>query len=376
MLRWGIVELSERIRSVLVKLVEELKLQESISGIGLFGSWSRSDAVRHSDVDLLIIDKRDFDHQYVERVEFDNLLLDLNYIPEKWIMGRVPPQIDQKIYEVNILHDPDEKLARTKSWMSKTFWAHERVDVRTESYLMDAYSHLSRASSAQSKGDFRSACVYASTGPEEILKTLIEVNMLPVSNSHFIEALESSARELGMQELFESYLDLSRLSELDQSKMEDGLSHLETAWNDVISSIQGLDAVLEKLHVRVRRNLNYYGKPAFLKGLIARSKAMMEKDAFVEAGHYTNRTFLDMLENFAWLALATKGLRFDYTTLFDSLVRVGSSRTILETAVRTFGLDDVSAEEVEASLKRAKEMVNDIRQMRRDLITRYVKSPA
>jgi len=368
--------LSERIRSIVGDLVEELKLRESISSVGLFGSWSRGDAVPESDVDLLIVDRRNFDYEYVERIEFDELLLDLNYIPEKWLIGRIPTEIDQKIYEVDVLYDRDRKLTRTKSLMVKTHWTHERVDLRTESYLIDAYTHLSRATSAQNKGDLRSAIVYATIGLEEILKTLIEVNMLPVSNSHFIEALESSARELSMQEIFSNYLDISRLSELDRFEVENGLSHLEAAWNDALTSMQALNAVLETLHVNIKRNLNYYVKPIFLKGLIARSRAMIDRNAIIEAGHYINRTFIDLLENYTWLALSPKGLRFDYTILFVSLGSIDSCRLIYENAVKIFRLEDISPVEVEESLKRTKEMIHDIRQRRKDLISRYVKSPA
>jgi len=211
---------------------------------------------------------------------------------------------------------------------------------------------------------------------EGILKTLIEVNMLPVSNSHFIEALGSSARELSMQEIFDDYLEISRLSELDRSMVEKGLNHLETAWNDAISSINALSSILETSHIRVKTNLNYYGKPFFLKGLITRSRAMIEKNAFIEASHYINRALLDMLENYAWLALTAKGAKLDYTTLFDSLGSEDSSRTIYGGAIKTLGLEDVSSTEVDESLKKTKEMISNIRQRRKELISKYVKSPA
>jgi len=368
--------LSERIRVVLSSLIEDIKSQQSVSSISLFGSWSRGDAVPSSDVDLLIVDKKEFDYEYVERVESENLLVDLNHIPEKWLVGRIPPELDQKIYEADILYDRNQRLTRTKNWVSKNCWTQERVDLRTESYLIDAYTHLSRATSAQNKGDLRSARVYATTGLEGILKTLIEVNMLPVSNSHFIEALGSSARELSMQEIFDDYLEISRLSELDRSMVEKGLNHLETAWNDAISSINALSSILETSHIRVKTNLNYYGKPFFLKGLITRSRAMIEKNAFIEASHYINRALLDMLENYAWLALTAKGAKLDYTTLFDSLGSEDSSRTIYGGAIKTLGLEDVSSTEVDESLKKTKEMISNIRQRRKELISKYVKSPA
>jgi len=364
--------LSEGIRSVLGKLAEELKPREALSSIALFGSRSRGDAVPESDVDLLIVEMRDFDHEYVERIEFDNLLVDLDYIPEKWLIGRIPPEIDQKIFEADILYDREGKLSRTKNLVSKTYWSHERVDLRTESYLLESYTYLSRATSAQNKGDLESASVFATIGLEEILKTLIEVNMLPVSNSHFIEALESSTKELGMQEAFRNYLDVSGLSELDRFEIERILGHLEAAWAGAIASIQSLGSVLDTLHLNVKRNLNYYGKSSFLKGIMARSRAMIDKSAFAEAGHYLNRSFIDMVENYCWLVLAAAGSKFDYTALFDSLRSVDSARRTYESALRAFRFEDLTPGKVEASLKKTKEVINDLRQRRKDLIRTYV----
>ncbi|MFB0504680.1 MAG: nucleotidyltransferase domain-containing protein, partial [Candidatus Bathyarchaeia archaeon] len=75
-------KLPDAMQSTLDSLVEDLKSQEAITGVALFGSWSRGDAVESSDVDLLIVDKRDFEYEYTERIELDNLLIDLNYVPE------------------------------------------------------------------------------------------------------------------------------------------------------------------------------------------------------------------------------------------------------------------------------------------------------
>jgi len=368
------IELSEAIRGVLSNLVEELKPQEAVLSIGLFGSRSRGDDVPQSDIDLLIVDKRDFDDEYIERIEFNNLLVDLNYIPQKWLVGRIPPEIDQKIFEADILYDREAKLTRTKNLMVKTYWTPERVDLRTESYLLESYTYLSRATSAQNKGDLESATVYATIGLEEILKTLIEVNILPLSNSHFIEALESSAKELDMHEVFQSYLDISRLSELDRFEVENRLSYLEAGWTDAMASVKTLGPVPETLHPKVRRNLNYYGKPIFLKGLVPRCRAMIEEGSFVEAGHYLNRPFLNMLENYAWLALIAAGSRYDYTALFDSLRSIDSTRRIYESAVKSFRIEDLTPRKVEASLKKTKEMISDLRQRRKDLIKKYVTS--
>jgi len=369
-----LVKLSEEMRNTLNVLVEDLKSQEAIIGIGLFGSWSRGDAVESSDVDLFVVDKRDFDYEYTERIEFDNLLIDLNYLPEKWVIRRVPPEIDQKIYEAEILYDQTQGLTRIWNWMRRTYWTHERVELRTESYLMDAYAYLSRATSAQNKDDTKSAIVYAATGLENILKILIEASMLPISNTHFIERLESSTEKLGLQEIFKDYIEVSRLSDINREEAEDMLKSLESIWNEVIFTVKNLNLTLEALHVKVRRNLNYYGKPAFLKGLIARLRTLIDDGSLLEAGHYIERTLLNMLENYAWLVSSAENFKFDYTILFSSLEKMESSKTLCENVVKILKLEDISSEDVESSLKKARDIVNQIRQKRKDLIRNYVKS--
>lgn len=369
-------KLPDAMQSTLDTLVEDLKSQEAITGIALFGSWSRGDAVQSSDIDLLIVDKRDFDYEYTERIEFDGLLIDLNYVPERWLVRRVPPQVDQKVYEAEILYDRTQRLTRIQDWTRKTYWTHERVDLRTESYLMDAYTLLSRATSAQNKGDLKSASVYAEVGLGNILKILIEVNMLPISNTHFIEVLESSMKKLCMREIYNDYVEISRLAGLDRSEAESMLGAFEEGWSEATSAIESLDSTLKKLHERVRRSLNYYGKPAFLKGMVDRSRSLMNSDAFIEGGHYIDRTFVDMLENYAWLALTSVGVKFDYTVLFASLEKAEPFKTLYNSAVNALRLDEVSPEEVTSIVKRSREIINQIRGTRKDLIRSYVKPPS
>ena len=73
--------MDEDTRRIIEGLVDDLKSRESVVGIGLFGSWSRGEAVQGSDVDLLVVDSRNLDYEYVERAEIDDTFLDLNYIP-------------------------------------------------------------------------------------------------------------------------------------------------------------------------------------------------------------------------------------------------------------------------------------------------------
>ena len=91
--------LPENARVILESLLEDLKSRESVSAVGLFGSYSRGDSVLSSDVDLLIVDKREFDYEYVERAMLEDVFFDLEYVPEKKILKQMAPELDHKMFE-------------------------------------------------------------------------------------------------------------------------------------------------------------------------------------------------------------------------------------------------------------------------------------
>ena len=188
--------LPEKIRRTLERLVADMRTKEDIYGIGLFGSWSRSDAATSSDVDLLILDKSDFSTEYVERKALNGLLVDFDHVPKRWISGLIPPEMDQKLYEMQILYDRDWSLHNTKILMTKSYVSPERVDIRTESHVVNSDIYLSRATSAFSREDFRSAYLFATVALENTLKILVEIALEPFSNSRFVEKLEVSAASL------------------------------------------------------------------------------------------------------------------------------------------------------------------------------------
>ncbi|MEM2913881.1 MAG: nucleotidyltransferase domain-containing protein, partial [Candidatus Bathyarchaeia archaeon] len=347
------MKLPENISGVLGRLLEDLKSRESILGIGLFGSWSRGDAVPSSDIDLLIVDSRDFGYEYVERAEVNNCFFDLDYIPEKWIIQRVPPEIDQKLFEAQVLFDRNLTLTKAKDLMSKTHWKPERVEIRTENYVMGSDAYLSRAQSAQRKEDFQSAVVYAVLGFETILKVLMEVNKMPISNSRFIAALEYSCKKLDMYKIYEDYVGILKFSRLDRVKTEKMLNSFSAMWREAVSFISANLSTQKALHIRVRNNLNYYGKESFMKGLLARTRQLIEDGLFIEATHYMLNTTVEMLENYMWLASAVDGTKFDYTILFQQLKNSKSSPMgIYQKATEVLGIEKVSVQEADETIKK------------------------
>ena len=372
------VKLPKRISGVLDTLIKDLRSRESISGVGLFGSWSRGDAVISSDVDLLIVDRREFEYEYVERLELDDVLIDLDYVPEKWIAKEVPPEIDQKLYEMQILYDRNWILANTREWMRKTYWKHERVDIRTENYLIEADTYLSRAASARHRGDLQSAILYTWVGLDPILKILIEASMLPVSNSHFVEAVSEAARRLGMSDIFDDYLEMAGFSSLTVDEVEGRLEALEGLWREAVAFIGGHSATLETLHIKVRNALKYYGKPGFLKGMLLRSRALLDSEMPAEAAHYISRASIEFLENYMWLRAAVEGTRFDYTMLIKAL-RGGKDVVpkVYEYSVKVLGLEEHPSEEkIDDSIAKAREIALNLRRRRKTLIRENVKPPA
>ena len=368
------VQLSDRVRGALEKLLRKLSAQETVSGVGLFGSWSRGDAVPTSDIDLLIVNGRVFNYEYVDRLETDGLLIDLDYVPKKLVKGSMPPEMDQKIYEMAILYDRDWSLTNTKNWVSKAYMTPDRLGIRTEAYVVESDLYLSRAASALAGGDFQSARVFASMGVESALKILIDLNLMPISNSHFIQVLGEAAKRLKMSEFFAGYLTLARLQAINRPEAEKKLNLFKEIWREITSSMEDHASTLDSMHFKTKTQLKYYGNPAFLEGMVARSQAIMDTEMFNETAHYVLRTLIDMLENYAWLISAEEGAKLNYPTLFRSLMELEKPpMQVYENAVEAFNVVDDNREGTEKAVKFAKETNLNLRQQRKDLIKKFLK---
>ena len=200
------IRLPEKIRRTLEKTVKELASRGDVYGLGLFGSWSRGDATPTSDIDLLILTKSEIPDEYTERIVANSLMIDLNFIPMKWILGPLPPELDQKLFDLQIFYDRDWKLTNVKMLMAKAYSSPERVEIRTNAHAIEANIYLSRATSALFKGDLLSAKLFASTAMENALKIPLEIALQPISNSHFIERAELATENLGLKNLFADYM--------------------------------------------------------------------------------------------------------------------------------------------------------------------------
>jgi len=364
--------LPENIRDPLEKFVRRLSAVETVFGVGLFGSWSRGDASSSSDLDLLIVDKRDFNCEYVDRLNLNGFVVDLNYVPRKWLTGQFPLEVDQKLYETYVLYDRDWSLTNTKDWLVRVYRKPHRVDLRTERYLVESDILLSRAFSAYLRGDFQSACVFAGMAVESILKTFLEVNFVPVSDSRFIELLEESTDRLGMSHIFTSFLTVARLSEVNRNDAEKRLELFEGFWNDFSSCVRKRASVIDSLDFRVKTRLKYYGKLDFLRGVVARTRDIIKGERYVEASHYVLSSLYSMVENYVSFISVVKRTKFSYATFLSVLKGLEESAQMCESVVEAFGLGDVDRGEAGRLLRLARELVLDVRRWRRTLIGWYV----
>ncbi|MBS7634266.1 nucleotidyltransferase domain-containing protein [Candidatus Bathyarchaeota archaeon] len=362
----------ERFRSVLESFVEDLKVREIVSGIGLFGSWSRGDAVPSSDVDFLIVEDRDFDYEYTERINLSGCFVDLNYVPRSWVAHRIPPEIDQKLYELRVIFDRDGSLTRAKDLMSKVFWRPERVEIRSEAYLVEADAHLSRARSAFNMDDFQSAKVNALRSFWVLMKILIEIGRRPVLNSRFVRSLDSSSRSLEMYNVYEKYVGLMGLDRLSKADVKSMLDLLSSVWGEAINFIAA-NPPPKTVHPRMIAKINYYGKKDFLNGLVARISALVDENALVESAHYMFHNLADMIENYAYLVSIVENIKFDYAAIFRCLKESKKSPAeIYQGVLKVLDVRDVASQEAERIIKETTNIAMNIRQRRKDLIARLI----
>ncbi|MEM2272944.1 MAG: nucleotidyltransferase domain-containing protein [Candidatus Bathyarchaeia archaeon] len=354
---------------VLGGLLEDLKAREVILGFGLFGSWSRGDAVSASDVDLLVVEGRDYDYDYVERIEVNECLLDLNYISRYWV-AKVPPEVDQKLYELQILFDRDGSLTRAKNLMSRVYWKPERVELRTESYLFEADSYLSRAKQALNRGDYRSAKVNSIRSFWALVKILMEAGRKLILNSSFIRNLEVVCKSLDMYAVYKSYVDAAGFDRLSKSDVKLMIDSLTSAWEGIMKFTASVSPLPRDVHPKLSAKLNYYGRESFLKGLKARVNDLLEV-SLTEAANYIFHTLIDALESYVYIASTVEGVRFDYATILRHLSELKKSPSeVYYNVIKALRVEDVSGWEAENIFKTVANTVLNVRQKRRELITR------
>ena len=367
------IKLPEKIRRVLEKIVKEMRVKENVYGVGLFGSWSRGDATPASDVDLLILEKDNINHEYVERTEVRGLLIDLDHIPKRWIHGPTPPEIDQKIYEMQIFYDRDWTLTNLKLLMTKSYNSPERVDIRTEMHVIESDIYLSRSSSALSRGDFKSAQLFATVALKNVLRVLMEITLEPFSSSRFLEKLGNSTKKLGMQDMFNEYLEIAKLQQINSAVAENKLKLFKTIWNEMQAVTEQNLQALESTHSKVRTKLKYYLNSAFLKGTVTRTNSLIDSGKAMEASHYLKGIFIDLIENYSWLKSSIEDIKVDYTTLLRSLETLEKKNPKnYQYIIEFLNLSDIDKSCAANTIERTRKIMLKIRKERKVLIKNHL----
>jgi len=368
------IVLPEKIRKTLEKTVKDMRVAENVYGIGLFGSWSRGDATESSDVDLFILDKSDFNYEYVERVEIGGSLVDLDHVPKKWVHGPIPPEIDQKLYEMQILYDRDWSLTNTKLLMAKSYNSAERVDIRTETHIVESDIYLSRSTSAFSREDFRSAYLFATVALENILNVLLEVSLEFFSNSRFVEKLEASTTKLGMGGLFSEYLEITGLNKATVESAKDKMKLFKIIWEEINATTKQNQQAFESSHFRIKTKLKYYLKSAFLQGALMRTGFLIDSGKAVEASHYLNKILLDIVENYVWLKSSVDKVKVDYTTLVRSLESLEEKNPKNYKQIASLlNLEDIGKADAASAIKDTRETMLKLRKERKVLIKKRLE---
>jgi len=349
--------------------MKQIKTSKDVYGVGLFGSWSRSDASPSSDIDLFLVDASGVNHEYVERVEAGGFFVDLDYVPIEWIKGVIPPEIDQKLFEMQILYDKDWSLTNSKLLMSKIYSSPERVAIRTEGHIIESDIYLSRATSAFSRGDFRSSSLFNMVALEHILKVLLEIALQPFSNSRFIEVLGFSVEKLKRQELFDDYIEVTGLGKVEHAQVMEKLNLFKIVWSDIDETVKRHVQTLESAHYKVKTKLKYYLNPHFFRGTVQRTTFLVDAGKSSEALHYLRSVLFDFIESYVWLKFDINKVRGNYVALIQSLEGL-EKRNVkhYHNVLRVLDLNDVDKASVNDAVQKTREITLKIRRDRKVLI--------
>jgi hypothetical protein len=194
-----------------------------------------------------------------------------------------------------------------------------------------------------------------------------------VSNSRFVETLERSARKLGMQNLFDEYLKMMGLIRAENASVEHKLRLFKQIWDEVNVTSRQNFSVLESSHFKVKAKLKYYLNPAFLQGVILRTKSLIDSGKIIEASHYLNNILLDVIENYLWLKSSIQKMKTDPTTMIRSLEKLEEKtpqnyRHILE----FLDLKNVNRHDAADAIEKTREIMVKIRRERKPLIQNHL----
>lgn len=367
-----VVEFPKALRSTFDRFIEDLTKQATVSSIGLFGSWSRYDASPTSDFDVLVIDRRTFDYEFHERVDYDGVTMDITRIPIRWVSGVVNPNVDHMLHETIVLYDPSGLLKRARDWVDANYRTRGRIEVRTEEYLTNSDTYLSRASAALARDDFETASLFSDMSLKPIGHVIMEIADLPITRSAFVWNLRRACEKIDMIGTYKVIINNARLAGLEKADVLSCLEIFEGLWRRISRYMADNRDVIEGLHDRLRDEISYLTDPTMLKGLLTRVRRMIFESNFIEASNYMRDWLLPLIESYAWLISAKQDSKLEYTSLFKTIKLYEGSAGIFESAADIFNVKNIEEKAVKNEIESARSVITYTRKKRREMIDTFI----
>jgi len=368
-----VVEFPKALSSTFNRFIEDLTKQATVSSIGLFGSWSRYDASPDSDFDVLVIDRRTFDYEFHERVDYDGATMDITRIPIRWVSGVVNPDVDHMLHETIVLYDPSGLLKRAGDWVDANYRTRGRIEVRTEEYLTNSDTYLSRASAALARDDFETASLFSDMSLKPIGHVIMEIADLPITRSAFVWNLRRACEKIDMIGTYKVIINNARLAGLEKADVLSCLEIFEELWRRISRYMSDNRDVIEGLHDRLKDEISYLTDPTMLKGLLTRIRRMIFESNFIEASNYMRDWLLPLIESYAWLISAKQDSKLEYTSLFKTIKLYEGSAGIFEGAADIFNVKNIEEQAVKNEIESARSVISYTRKKRREMIDTFIK---
>jgi predicted nucleotidyltransferase len=363
---------AEVLRGTIDGFVGELARQETVTSVGLFGSWARYEASEASDFDVLVVDRSGVDFEFNELVERGGLLFDINRIPWRWVGEIVRPEIDHRLHEAVVLYDPSGLMGRARGFVEGNYRTPGRVEVRTEGCLTRSEMYLSRASSAMTRRDPETAAVYMDASLEEAAGILMDVAGFPRTRGALVWNARRACERLGMMDFYGAFIESARLSGVGRGEAEGCLGRFEAAWRQISGYIGFNRHVVGGLHEVLRRDIAYMTGPAMLRLVLARASEMLGGSGFVEASAYMRGWLLRLLEDYAWVVSAKRGDKLDYASLFRTIGEDEKAGDVFGDVSEVFGLGGVDEGFARRSMEVARSVISGLGGDRRRIIDEFV----
>ncbi len=248
-------EVVRRIRS-------ELLAGEDISnvvGFGVFGSYARGDYSRISDIDIFVVVKRGVPK--IRRVEIDNTIVDIEYIPEQFFSG-IYPAYHKIMYEAKIIYDPNGILTTACQHIKNVYWSPTLQTRRNNMFEREAISFIAKSRNAIEHRDLESSLLYLRRAMRMISKLICNKAKTIYVPSRSLESLWIACQKMKVIKFYTDYLRLSNLENLEDKEVDEIVRNASLAFKRFREMSKHI-----RLHDETLRSwLNFFANPLYERG--------------------------------------------------------------------------------------------------------------